>query len=567
MSFATLIVPCWLAFSFAWSWPDQPAKGSAEGLHGVVASAEGHASTVGIDILKRGGNSVDAAVAVALALAVTFPTAGNLGGGGFMLVRMADGRSETIDYREVAPAAATRNMYLDAKGDLVPDGSLLGHKAAAVPGTVAGLALALERFGTMKWAEVVEPARKLADEGFVVSHEFAKDLRESEVLAQFPESRRTFLNDGRFHEEGSRFRQPELAATLQRLADDGPREFYEGRTARLIVQDMEANGGLITLEDLKNYKPVTRDPLRGTYREYTIITMPPPSSGGIALVEMLNILEGYDLAKLGHNSPEACHLLIEAMRRAFADRAEFLGDPDFVEIPTQGLTSKAYAKRLAETIDRSRATPSNRIGHGNPAAYESPQTTHFSIVDTAGNAVANTYTLNTEYGCGVTVRGAGFLLNNEMDDFTTKPGALNAYGLIQGERNAVAPRKRPLSSMTPTVVLKDRKLFLVVGSPGGPMIINTVLQVIINVADHGMNIQQAIGAPRIHHQWQPDTIRYEPRGLAADVLDALRLKGHRLVEPSKAKPFGDAQGLIVDPTSGLRFGASDRRGRGQAIGY
>jgi gamma-glutamyltranspeptidase / glutathione hydrolase len=539
------------------------------GRHGMVASASEIASAVGVEILKRGGNAVDAAVAVGLALAVTYPRAGNLGGGGFMLIRLADGRSVAIDYRETAPAGASRNMYLDKEGNLIPKASQLGYLAAGVPGTVAGFSLALEKYGTMKWQDVIEPARRLAAEGFPVSYTFARGLRkESERLEKFPESRRIFLKDGKFYEEGESFKQPELAETLLRLKKRGPREFYEGRTAQLIAEEMQANGGLITLEDLKNYKPVSREPLRGTYRGHEIITMPPPSSGGIVLLEMLNVLEHYDLSAMGHNSSEKYHVLIETMRRAFADRAEFMGDPDFVKVPVAALTSKRYAADIQRSIDINKATPSNQVRHGRPTGYESSETTHYTVVDQMGNAVSNTYTLNDSYGNAVTVRGTGILLNNEMDDFAAKPGEPNLYKLIQGEANAIAPGKRPLSSMTPTIVLKEGKLLFVVGSPGGPTIINTVLQVILNIVDHEMNIQQAIDAPRLHHQWLPDQVKYEPYGLARDVMEALKAKGHQFKLDTDSPYMGDAEGVMIEPLTGMRLGASDpRSGDARAVGF
>jgi gamma-glutamyltranspeptidase / glutathione hydrolase len=524
---------------------------------GMVASAEQNATRVGVEILKKGGNAVDAAVAVGLALAVTYPAAGNLGGGGFMVVRMADGRAVAIDYREVAPAAASRDMYLDASGDRVPGASLVGHRAAGVPGTVAGLALALEKYGTMKWRDVVEPARKLAEEGFPVSRDFARSLQMDALLKQFPESRRIFQRDGRYYREGEIFRQQELAQTLARMQEQGPREFYEGRTAELIEAEMKAGGGLISMDDLKEYKPIIREPVRGTYRGYDIISMPPPSSGGAVLIEMLNMLERRDLVEMGHNSSLKYNVLIEVMRRAFADRAQFFGDPDFVKIPLAGLLSKDYAFQRGQAIDFNRATPSSKVGHGRPPGYESPETTHYSVVDAQGNAVANTYTLNGGYGSGVTVRGAGFLLNNEMDDFAAKPGSPNGFGLVQGEANAIAPRKRPLSSMTPTIVLKDGKLFMVVGSPGGPTIINTVLQVLVNVIDHRMNLRQAVEAPRVHHQWLPDSVSHEPFGLAADVLEALKKRGHKVA--LRPHYIGDVQAIMIDLETGERLGVSDPR--------
>lgn len=533
--------------------------------NGMVASTHEIASRVGAEILQRGGNAVDAAIAVGLALAVTYPAAGNLGGGGFMVIRMNDGRSVAIDYRETAPAAASRNMYLDKEGKLIPKSSTIGYLAAGVPGTVAGFEMALEKFGTMKWSELVEPAYRLAADGFTISHRSALSLKEDKELPNFPETRRIFLRDGNYYQEGDTFKQPELAETLKRLKEQGAREFYEGRTAQLIADDMRAHGGLITLEDLKSYRPVARPLLRGNYRGYEILTMPPPSSGGVALLEMLNMLEHYDLAALGHNSSQKYHVMIEVMRRAFADRAEFLGDPDFVRVPVAGLTAKTYAKDLLKTINLDKATPSTQVGAGKPVAYESNSTTHYTVVDKWGNAVSNTYTLNDAYGSRATVKGAGFLLNNEMDDFAAKPGEPNIYGLIQGEANAVAPRKRPLSSMTPTIVLKDSQLYFVVGSPGGPTIINTVLQVIVNIIDHKMNIQQAIDAPRIHHQWLPDLVRTEPYGLSRDTQEALKAKGHQF---DKEVNMGDAEGVMIEEKTGVRLGASDPRSwDGRPVGH
>lgn len=537
--------------------------------HGMVASAEARATEVGVAILKKGGNAVDAAVAVGMALAVTYPVAGNLGGGGFMLIRMASGEAVAIDYREVAPMLASHDMYLDAKGDPIPEASLVGSKAAGVPGTVAGLALAQQKYGKLSWREVLEPARLLAAKGFPLSYEQAYSLRTDRLLARFPESRRIFQKDGHFYEPGDLFKQPELAATLQRLQARGPREFYEGETAQRIVEEMQQSKGLITLEDLKRYKPVERVPLTGSYRGLDIITMPPPSSGGIALIEMLNMLERFPLHDMGWNGSKTDHLILEVMKRAFADRAVHLGDPDSVKIPTAGLTSKRYAAQLATGIDLQHATPSVAIHAATSAQLESEQTTHFSIVDAQGNAVTNTYTLNGAYGCGVTVHGAGFLLNNEMDDFAAKPGKPNGYGLVQGEANAIAPGKRPLSSMTPTIILKNGKLYMVIGSPGGPTIITTVLQVILNVVDFDMNLREAIAAPRFHHQWLPDTIRYESYRFPSDVQDALKAMGHRFEERATRKTYwGDAEGVMIDPTTGLYLGASDPRSNdSRASGY
>jgi gamma-glutamyltranspeptidase / glutathione hydrolase len=537
------------------------------GKHGMVASVSAIASQVGLDILKRGGNAVDAAVAVGLALAVVWPEAGNLGGGGFMMVRLHTGKAVAIDYREMAPAAAHRNVYLDSKGEYIKGSSTVGHKAAGVPGTVAGFALALEKYGTMKWAEVCEPARKLAAEGFPVWYQLERSIKSHAAdLAQFSESKRIYLRDDKPYEDGEIFKQPELAATFARLSQNGPREFYEGETARLIADSMQKHAnGWMTLADLKNYQAKEREPLRANYRGHEIITMPPPSSGGIALIEMLNILSRYDLKAMGFGSSRELHVKVEAMRRAFADRAEFLGDADFVKVPVAGLISKKYADKLAATINFQRASSSANIKHGKPTAYESPETTHFTVVDKEGNVASNTYTLNGSFGSFVTVEGTGILLNNEMDDFAAKPGEPNMYGLLQSEQNAIAPRKRPLSAMTPTIVLKDGKLWFALGSPGGPTIINTVLQTLINVIDHGMTMQQAIDAPRIHHQWMPDQIRYEPMGIVADVRNKLQMMGHKFTD--KPGYMGDCEAIMIEDKTSVRLGASDPRRGGQAVGY
>ena len=538
---------------------------------GMVASTSRIASQAGVDVLRRGGNAVDAAVAVALALAVTYPSAGNLGGGGFMMIRLSDGRATAIDYREMAPAAAHRNVYLDAQGNLIKGegSSTLGYRASGVPGTVAGMELALKKYGSGRftWAQLVEPARRLAAEGFAVPHSLARSLRGNAAeLALYPETKKIYLAGGRFLREGETWRQPELAQTFARLQRLGPREFYEGRTARLIAEDMRRHNGLITLEDMKNYVAKEREPLRTTYRGFEVISMPPPSSGGAVLIEMLNILEGFDLRNLGWSSSDRYHLTAEAMRRAFADRAEYMGDADFVSVPVAGLIDKAYAERLRRGIRRDRASTSEEVRAGRPAGAESEETTHFTVVDAAGNCVSNTYTLNDGYGSKVTARGTGILMNNEMDDFAAKPGTPNLYGLIQGERNAVAPRKRPLSAMTPTFVLrKDKTLWFAVGSPGGPTIINTVLQVVTNVIDFDMNIQQAVDAPRIHHQWLPDEIVYEPYGMSADTFRALESRGHRIT--ARPRYMGDAQAVMIEEGTGVRLGASDPRQAGEPVGY
>jgi gamma-glutamyltranspeptidase/glutathione hydrolase len=539
--------------------------------HGMVASTDRTASQTGVDILKRGGNAVDAAVAVAFALAVVYPAAGNLGGGGFMMIRQSDGRATAVDYRETAPRAATRDMFVGPDGELIKgdQSSVLGYRAAGVPGTVAGLALALKKYGSGKltWAELIEPAGKLASDGFVVSRRTEKMLEENQKLLQpFEDSRRIFLRDRKLYREGEVLRQPDLAGTLERLQKKGAREFYEGETARRIAEDMQKHRGLITLDDLREYTPKERVPLRGNYRGYEIISMPPPSAGGAVLLEMLNILEGFELKKLQPFSSDYYHLLVEAMRRAYADRAEYFGDADFASVPIAGMIDKAYAERQRSTIKLDRATPSSEIGAGKPTGYEAPQTTHFTIVDAAGNAVANTYTLNGWFGSGVVARGTGVLLNNEMDDFTSKPGAPNLYGAIQSERNAIAPRKRPLSSMTPTFVLRpDGSLYFAIGSPGGTTITNTVLQVITNVIDHGMSLQAAIDAPHIHHQWEPDLIVEEPLGLSSDTRRALEARGHKFA--SEPNPMSDLQGVMIEEKTNMRLGGSDSRQDGAAIGY
>lgn len=536
--------------------------------HGMVASSDAIASKVGVEILKQGGNAVDAAVAVALTLAVTWPNAGNLGGGGFMLIKKTDGTATIIDYRETAPLSANKNIFLDNKGNVIQNASTVGYRSVGVPGTIAGLALALQKYGTMKWQDVIEPARKLAADGFMLSYQVSNYLHtNASLLSQFDESNRIFLRDGKYYKEGEIFKQPELFETLTRLKNNGPREFYEGHTAQLIADDMKAHHGLITLEDLKNYKAVERKPVKGIYRGYEILSMPPPSSGGTLLIEMLNVLEHYNLSSMGHNSSEKYHLLIETMRRAYADRALYFGDPAFINVPVTKLTSKLYAAQLARSINRNSATPSAAIKSGQPIP-EPKHTTHFSIVDSMGNTVSNTYTLNGDFGSGVTVTDAGFLLNNEMDDFTAKVGIANKFGLLQSNANAVEPNKRPLSSMTPTIILKDGKLFLVVGTEGGSTIISQVLQVITNVIDHGMNIQEAVNAPRIHHQWMPDIVKYEPNGLSKDVLNALQKKGHKLkIDPGYLYP-GDVEAIMIDLKTGIRLGAADpRNSNAIATGY
>jgi gamma-glutamyltranspeptidase/glutathione hydrolase len=529
---------------------------------GMVASSEPLASEVGAKILRAGGNAVDAAVAVGFALAVTYPQAGNLGGGGFMLIRMADGQAVVVDYREEAPRSASRNMYLDANGELKPESSTVGALAAGVPGTVAGLALAEQKYGKLGLARVLAPAIRLASRGFPVSYALSESFRGDErVLEKFDASRRIFLRGGKLYAPGEMLRQPELARTLKEIARRGPERFYRGRIAQQIVRTMQRYHGLITLDDLANYQAKLRPPLLGHFRGYEVATVPPPSSGGVLLIEMLNVLEPLDLG--APDSYQSIHLMAETMRRAYADRAAFLGDADFVAVPVKGLTSPEYAAVLRKEMLASQPV-SRRVEAGKPQAFEASQTTHYSVLDAEGNAVSNTYTLNGWFGCGVTVEGAGFLLNNEMDDFAARPGAPNMFGLVQGEANAIAPRKRPLSSMTPTIVTQEGKVRLVLGSPGGGTIINTVLQVLLNVLAFKMDIRQAVSAPRFHHQWMPDRLILERVGFSADTLERLREAGYQL---DFRDSLGDCEAIEVDLKSGWRFGASDPRGDGKAVGY
>jgi gamma-glutamyltranspeptidase/glutathione hydrolase len=526
----------------------------------MVVSREDHATQAGLRVLQQGGNAIDAAVAVGFALAVTHPAAGNLGGGGFMLIRFADGRAAFLDFRERAPEAATRDMYLDPAGNPTED-SKAGYRAAGVPGTVRGLEHAHRKYGRKGWAELVEPAVELATQGFPASWGLSQSLR-SKLLARFPGSHRIFQREGRYFEMGEKLVQPELGATLARIARHGARDFYEGETARRLAHDMARHGGLITLADLKQYQVVERTALRGSYRGYELFTAPPPSSGGVGVLHMLQVLEGSGYAKTGAGSAAAIHYLAEAMRRFFADRARYFGDPDFVKVPVKTLLSRSYAEGRRASILPDRATPSAEISAGPVPAGETSETTHYSVVDAEGNAVAVTYTLNGSYGSGVTPAGLGFLLNNEMDDFTAKPGVPNAYGLIQGEANAIQPRKRPLSSMTPTIVTRHGKLYLVLGSPGGPTIINTVLLVLLNVLDFDMDVQQAVDWPRFHHQWMPDELRVERTGFSPDTLELLRVRGHQLKITGQQ---GDVAAIQV--RDGWLLGAADPRGEGTARGY
>ncbi len=533
--------------------------------HGIVVSDDPIAARTGMEILQRGGNAIDAAVAVAFTMAVTYPEAGNIGGGGFMVVRLANGTTETIDFREKAPAAATQNMYLDEHGNFLPEKSTYGHLSTGVPGSVAGLLLALEKFGTMKRADLLQPAVTFAENGFPLTYEMAEKFkRVVPEFSKFPASMKQFTKNGVPYGEGDLFKQPDLAATLRRIQEYGHDGFYSGKTADMIAAEMKRGGGLISKEDLLSYEPVMREPVRGTYRGYEIISMGPSSSGGTALIQILNILEGYDVQSLGWNSAREVHLLAETMRRVFADRAEFLGDADFVKVPLPWLLSKKYADERRATIDSLRATPSSAISHGIPPAHESDQTTHFSIVDKDGNCVSVTTTLNGLFGSKVVVDGAGFLLNNEMDDFSAKPGAPNMDGLVGSTANAIVPEKRMLSSMSPTIVLKEGKPFMVLGARGSSRIITSVAQVIINVVDFHMNIQEAVDAPRIHQQWLPDKIFSEERGLSPDTVEKLKAMGYDVDTHSYS---AIVNAVLINVQDGFLFGAPDARGSGEAAGY
>lgn len=532
--------------------------------HGMVASEQGLASEVGAEILRQGGNAVDAAVAVGFALAVVLPNAGNIGGGGFMVLHDAKtGENYSVDFREVAPLKAHRDMYLDKDGNVIDGKSLYTHAAVGVPGTVAGMEYALKKWGTMSLAQVIEPSIKLAEKGFTVGPMLASLLKEEkDNLGKWPQSKAIFFKNGEPLKEGDLLVQKDLAGSLKLIAKQGAKAFYEGDIAKKIVAEMEKHQGLITLEDMKGYKAIERQPIEGEYRGYKVVTMPPPSSGGIHLVQILNILERYPLADYGVNGAKSIHYLAEAMKLAYADRSEYLGDPDFVKIPVKGLTSKKYADELAQTITETSVRPAAEIKPGHPQPYESDQTTHFSVMDKNGNAVAVTYTLNFNFGSGIVAEGTGILLNDEMDDFSAKPGVPNGFGLIGGDANAIAPQKRPLSSMTPTLVMKDNKPWLVTGSPGGARIITTVLQSIVNTVDHGMNPAEAIVTPRVHHQWLPDELRVE-EGLSPDTLDILKKQGYTIKEKA---PMGRVQ--IIQAREDGFYGYSDPRNpEGKTVGY
>ncbi|WP_351124432.1 gamma-glutamyltransferase [Shewanella sp. T24-MNA-CIBAN-0130] len=533
--------------------------------HGMVSSQEALASQIGVDILKQGGNAVDAAVAVAYALAVTLPRAGNIGGGGFMLVHIAEqNKTIAIDYRETAPAKAYKDIFLDEQGNAVDKLSREHGLAVGVPGTVMGMELALTQYGTMSMKQVIAPAMKLAIDGISVTSDLSNSLSGLKSrITQWPSSAEIFYHaDGSNYQVNEIFKQPELAHSLSLIAEKGSKGFYQGETAEKIVTAVTNAGGMMSLTDLANYKVVEREPVRGHYRGYEVVSMPPPSSGGIHIIEMLKVLEQFPIDKLGHNSADTLHLMAETMKYAYADRSEYLGDPDFVSVPMKQLISPEYAKNIASKISINKTTPSSEIKPGKLAPYESDQTTHFSIIDKWGNAVANTYTLNFSYGSGLVAKGTGMLLNNEMDDFSAKPGTPNGYGLIGGEANAVEGNKRPLSSMSPTIVMKDGKPYIVTGSPGGSRIINITLQMIMNVIDHKLNIAEATAAARMHHQWLPDFIWVE-HTLNRDTISLLEAKGHKVKIQGS---IGSTQSIMMTE-QGL-FGASDpRRSGSAAIGY
>ncbi|MDH1470782.1 gamma-glutamyltransferase [Shewanella sp. GD03713] len=533
--------------------------------HGMVASQEALASRTGIEILKQGGNAVDAAVAVAFSLAVTLPRAGNIGGGGFMLVHLAkENKTIAIDYREMAPSKAKKDIFLDENGDAVTKLSREHGLAVGVPGTVMGMSLALEKYGTMTMAQVTAPAIKMAQEGISVTPDLAVSLAGlKRRMSQWPSTAAIFYKaDGSDYQVDDILKQPELAHSLQLIAEKGTKGFYEGETAEKLVKAVQDAGGIMTLTDLQHYKAVEREPVRGQYRGYEVVSMPPPSSGGVHIIEMLNVLQQFPIDQFGHNTAQTIHVMAETMKHAYADRSEYLGDPDFYKVPVKQLTNKDYAQKIASQIALNKTTPSTEIKPGNLAPYESDQTTHFSVVDKWGNAVSNTYTLNFSYGSGLVAKGTGILLNNEMDDFSAKPGTPNGYGLVGGDANAVEGNKRPLSSMSPTIVMKDGKPFLVTGSPGGSRIITTTLQIIMNVIDHGLNIAEASNAARVHHQWQPDELRVES-SLNRDTISLLEAKGHKVKVQSA---MGSTQSIMV--TDQGIFGASDPRHSGsEAVGY
>jgi gamma-glutamyltranspeptidase/glutathione hydrolase len=550
--------------------PQKPQP--VESRHGMVVSASSYASMVGVDILKKGGNAVDAAVATGFALAVTYPSAGNIGGGGFMVIHLADGRNVTIDYREKAPLSAYRDMYLDKEGEFVPELSQQGTTSSGVPGSVAGLLYALHKYGTLPLSEVIQPAIELAKNGWKLNARDARYFNENiPVFEKYPSTRKIFMKDSTTYKEGELFKQPDIAWTLEQIKEKGRDGFYKGKVAELLVKQVRSLGGYITAEDLEKYKPMERNPVTGTYRGYEVVSMAPPSSGGIALVELLNILENYNLKEEGWNSSHYIHHLVEAMKYVYADRTYHLGDADFYPVPEGQLTSKEYARTIFNRIEsaKDRAVPSEEIKSLDvKQPYESTETTQYCVYDSLGNAVSTTTTINSTFGSGVVVEGAGFLLNNEMDDFSSKPGVQNQFGLMGTDANAIQPEKRMLSSMTPTIILRDSKPYIIVGSPGGSTIITVVLQVILNCIDFDMNIQEAINSPRFHHQWMPDSIYYEQNAITRDTRKELTSMGYNFVDEGAAQRIlGIAEGILIDSKKGIIYGADDPRGGGLALGY
>lgn len=525
---------------------------------GLALSSHELANKIGKEILEKGGNAIDAAVAVGYALAVVHPAAGNIGGGGFAVIHLANGENITLDFREMAPLKASKDMYLDDKGEVVQDASTIGYLAAGVPGTVKGMSAMLDRYGTMKLKDLMAPAIELAEKGYLINDRQEQTLLEAkDMFKKFASSSKYFLKkDGSTYKSGELFIQKDLAKTLKLIAKEGPDAFYKGKIADLIANDMAKNKGIITKEDLAQYQAIWRKPVKGTYRGYDIISMSPPSSGGTHIIQILNIMENANIENLGFASSKTLHIMAEAMRQAYADRSEYMGDPDFVKIPLDKLTSKEYAKEIYTKIPKDKALPSSKVKPGLGQIHEGHNTTHYSVLDGKGNAVSITYTINASYGSGAAIDGAGFLLNNEMDDFSIKPGVPNLYGLVGGEANAIEPKKRPLSSMSPTIILKDGKVFMVVGSPGGSRIITTVLQVISNVIDHKMDISTAVESPRFHMQWLPDEIRTEPFGIIKDVQNNLEKMGYKITE----KPYmGDVNAIMIDPKTKKIVGSMDTR--------
>jgi gamma-glutamyltranspeptidase/glutathione hydrolase len=566
--FTTFTLIFSLTLLFACAEPPQPVSSK----NGMIVSTSSYASKVGVEILKKGGNAIDAAVAVGFALAVTYPSAGNLGGGGFMVIHLADGKNIAIDFREKAPFSANKDMYLNETGEFLPELSQEGTTSAGVPGSVAGLIYALEKYGTLPLAEVIQPAIDLAKNGWLLEERDARYFTNNlPGFEKYPSSLKVFLKDGEPYQEGDLFIQPELALTLQQIKEYGRDGFYKGKVAELLVKHVSSLGGYITLEDLEKYQPLEREPITGNYRGYEVISMPPPSSGGIALVQLLNILENYNLAKDDWGGSLYIHHLVEAMKYVYADRTYHLGDEDFYPVPKEELVSKDYANTIYDKIEeaKNKAVPSGEIKSLDVSPFhENTETTHYSVYDSFGNAVSTTTTINSSFGSKIVVEGAGFLLNNEMDDFSGKPGVQNQFGLLGTEANSIQPEKRMLSSMTPTIILKDGKPYIIIGSPGGAKIITAVLQVILNCIDFEMNIREAVEKPRIHHQWLPDSIYYEQKALSEDIKNDLVEMGYTFVdEDAEFSIIGITEGIMIDPENKIIYGAADPRGGGLAVGF